>query len=142
MICEGGDAPELEALVTTAKRHNAQIRNQYEAFAEFVSEAEAAGETQSALYKWAKVTIDDPVKAAKHKKIVTFYVNGDSVYGKMPPRPWRRTFCRWSAGRWWSRSTSHESQPGQQSATAGAFDVVIRLSRERRQRFYNCEHTS
>ena len=82
LICEGGEAPELEALVTVAKRHNAQIRNQYEAFAEFVTEAEAHGETQSALYKWTKVTIEDPVKAAKHKKIVTFYVNGDEVYAR------------------------------------------------------------
>jgi len=82
LICEGGAAPELEPLVAVAERHKAQIRNQYEAFAEFVAEAESAGETQSPLYKWTKVTIDDPVKAAKHKKIVTFYVNGDEVYAK------------------------------------------------------------
>jgi hypothetical protein len=82
LICEGGAAPELEPLAAVATRHDAQIRNQYDAFAEFVSEAEAAGETKSALYKWTKITIDDPEKAAKHKKIVTFYVKGEEVYPK------------------------------------------------------------
>jgi soluble lytic murein transglycosylase-like protein len=80
LICEGGDAAELAPLVAVAERHEAQIRSQYDAFAEFVAESEAAGETQSALYKWTRVTIDDPVKAAKHKKIVTFYVKGEEVY--------------------------------------------------------------
>jgi hypothetical protein len=80
LICEGGAAPELAPLVAVAERHEAQIRNQYEAFAEFVAEAEANGETQTALYKWTRITIDDPVKAAKHKKIVTFYIKGEEVY--------------------------------------------------------------
>jgi len=82
LICEGGAAPELAPLVAVAERHQAQIRNQYDAFAEFVAEAEANGETQTPLYKWTRATIDDPVKAAKHKKIVTFYVNGDEVYAR------------------------------------------------------------
>ncbi|MBB4197910.1 hypothetical protein CCR94_19005 [Rhodoblastus sphagnicola] len=80
LICEGAGAPELEPLAAVAERHHAQIRNQYDAFAEFVTEAEASGDTGTALYKWTKVTIEDPVKAAKHKKIVTFYINGEEVY--------------------------------------------------------------
>ena len=80
LICEGANAPELAALAEVAARHEAQIRSQYEAFAEFVAEAEASGDTKSALYKWTRATIDDPVKAAKHKKIVTFYVKGEEVY--------------------------------------------------------------
>jgi hypothetical protein len=45
-----------------------------------VAEAEKNDEQDYPLYKWTRATIDDPVKAAKHKKIVTFYVGGEEVY--------------------------------------------------------------
>jgi len=80
LVREQREAPELAPLLAVANRHEAQIASQYDAFAGYVAEAEEKGETEFPLYKWTKVTIEDPVKAAKHKKIVTFYVKGEEVY--------------------------------------------------------------
>jgi len=74
------EAPELAPLVAIAASHNAVIASQYDAFAHYVAEAEQNGEQDYPLYKWTRATIDDPVKAAKHKKIVTFYIGGEEVY--------------------------------------------------------------
>ncbi len=82
LVREKREAPELAPLIAIAQRHEAQILNQYEAFARYVAEAEAKGERDLPLYKWTKVAIEDPVKAAKHKKVVTFHVKGEEVYGQ------------------------------------------------------------
>jgi hypothetical protein len=31
------------------------------------------------LHAWTKATLEDPIKAAKHKRIVTFYVGGEQL---------------------------------------------------------------
>jgi hypothetical protein len=80
LVREKQEAPELEPLIATATRHKAIIVSQYDAFAHYVTEAEKNGEQDYPLYKWTRTTIEDPVKAAKHKKIVTFYVGGEEVY--------------------------------------------------------------
>jgi len=80
LVREKQEAPELAPLVATASRHKAIIVSQYDAFAHYVAEAEKNDEQDYPLYKWTRATIDDPVKAAKHKKIVTFYVGGEEVY--------------------------------------------------------------
>jgi hypothetical protein len=77
-----GDAQELAPLTAAAERHKAKIVSQYEAFTRYVAEAERNGGRDYPLYKWTKATIEDPIKAAKHKKIVTFYVGGEEVYPK------------------------------------------------------------
>lgn len=74
------DAPELAPLLAVAARHKAGIVSQYDAFAHYVAEAEKNGEQDDPLYKWTRATLDDPVKAAKHRKVVTFYVGGEEVY--------------------------------------------------------------
>ena len=48
----------------------------------FVAEAEKAGETDSALYRWTKATIEDPAKKEKYLKSFTLHVDGEEVYGK------------------------------------------------------------
>jgi hypothetical protein len=53
-----------------------------DAFADYVSEAEKQGVEHYPLYKWTKVTIEDPIKKAKHLKSFTFYVEGKEVYAK------------------------------------------------------------
>jgi hypothetical protein len=77
---EEREAPELAPLFSTAARHKAVIVSQYDAFAHYVAEAEKNGEQDFPLYKWTRATIEDPVKAAKHRKIVTFYLDGEEVY--------------------------------------------------------------
>jgi hypothetical protein len=77
---ENRQAPELAPLLAAAARHKAQLVSQYDAFAHYVAEAEKNGAQDYPLYKWTKATLDDPAKAAKHRKIVTFYVGGEEVY--------------------------------------------------------------
>lgn len=77
---EKQEVPELAPLITVATRHNAVIASQHDAFAQYVAEAERNGEQDYPLYKWTRATLEDPEKAAKHKKIVTFYVGGEEVY--------------------------------------------------------------
>jgi hypothetical protein len=75
-------SPELRPLADVLARHQAAIKSQYDAFADYVAEAERAGVEQFPLYKWTKVTIEDPAKKAKHLKAFTVYVKGEEVYAK------------------------------------------------------------
>ncbi len=74
------DNSALAPLSEIASRHDALLVSQYDAFAHYVADAERKGVEHYPLYKWTKATIDDPAKAAKHRKILTFYVGGKEVY--------------------------------------------------------------
>jgi hypothetical protein len=76
-----GDA-SLGPLLAVLNRHNAILKCQYDAFADYVHAAEAAGVETYPLYEWTKKTIDDPVKQAKYTKSFTLYVGGEEVYDK------------------------------------------------------------
>ena len=76
---EAAALAELKAVLET---HNARMKCQYEAFADYVAEAEARGVEQFPLYAWTKATIEDPAKKEKYLKAFTCYVNGDEVYAK------------------------------------------------------------
>ena len=62
-------------------RHNAALRCIYEAFADYVAEAERTAR-HGALYRWTKATIEDPAKKEKYLKSFTLHVDGEEVYGK------------------------------------------------------------
>ena len=72
----------LTPLTDILTRHNAALKNLFDAFAEYVAEAEKQGSEHFPLYKWTKVTIEDPAKKAKHLKSFTVYVGGGEVYAK------------------------------------------------------------
>jgi hypothetical protein len=74
--------PALAPLATVLNRHNAILKCQYDAFADYVHAAEAAGVESYPLYEWTKKTIEDPVKEAKYIKSFTLYVGGEEVYEK------------------------------------------------------------
>ena len=78
---EPGD-PALAPLPEILARHDARLKCQYDAFADYVAAAEASGRDGYPLYEWTKATIENPVKEAKYKKSFTLYVNGDEVYEK------------------------------------------------------------
>ena len=63
-------------------RHDAALKCQFDAFADYVSEAEAKGVENYPLYEWTKQTIEDPVKEAKYTKSFALYVGGNEVYPK------------------------------------------------------------
>ncbi len=63
--------PALKPLAEVLVRHRAKIKCQYDAFADYVSEAERNGAQNYPLYKWTK-----------YLKSFTVYVDGAEVYSK------------------------------------------------------------
>jgi hypothetical protein len=74
--------PAIGSLTQVLQRHDAALKCQHDAFADYVREAEAKGVDKYPLYAWTKQTVDDPVKQAKYTKSFTLYVSGDEVYDK------------------------------------------------------------
>jgi hypothetical protein len=58
------------------------MKCQFDAFAGYVSEAEANGIENYPLYEWTKKTVDDPAKKVKYTKFFALYVGGEEVYGR------------------------------------------------------------
>jgi hypothetical protein len=58
------------------------MKCQFDAFAEYVAEAEKRGTKNYPLYAWTKSTIENPEKRAKYLKSFTLYVDGNEVYAK------------------------------------------------------------
>ena len=61
---------------------DAELICQFDAFNNFVIECEKENNTNNALYKWTKDTIDNNVKKKKYLKSFTVYVNGEQLYEK------------------------------------------------------------
>ena len=74
--------PSISALANILRRHDAVMKCQFDAFADYVSEAEANGDAKYHLYEWTKKTIEDPAKKAKYVKSFTLYVGGEEIYEK------------------------------------------------------------
>jgi hypothetical protein len=74
--------PSISRLTDILNRHDAVMKCQFDAFAGYVSEAEANGIENFPLYEWTKKTIDDPAKKAKYTKSFALYVGGKEVYEK------------------------------------------------------------
>jgi hypothetical protein len=80
----GGDAPRPghAALLDALRRHGASLKCQFDAFMDYVNEAQAQGVDGYALYAWTKATVEDPAKQARYLRVFTVYVEGEEVYGK------------------------------------------------------------
>lgn len=74
--------PALAKLSNILKTHNATMKCQFDAFADYVREAEKSGVEAFPLYAWTKATIENSAKKAKYLKSFTLYVNGEEVYAK------------------------------------------------------------
>jgi len=75
---DGAFKPVAEVL----GRYNATAISQFDAFANYVAEAERNGADQYPLYRWTKATIEDPEKKAKHSTAFAVYIKGEEVYGE------------------------------------------------------------
>ena len=64
------------------RKHNASLKCQFDAFADYVSEAEKLGVENYPLYQWTKETIEQPEKKARYLRSFTLYVDGEEVYSK------------------------------------------------------------
>jgi hypothetical protein len=76
------DDPAIKPLADILAKHQATMKSQYDAFADYVAEAEKQGIEEYPLYAWTKATIEDPAKQAKYIKAFTLYVEGQEVYAK------------------------------------------------------------
>jgi hypothetical protein len=74
--------PALRLLADILARHRATMKCQFDAFADYVAEAERQGTDGYPLYAWTKATIENPEKKAKYLKSFTVYVDGQAVYAK------------------------------------------------------------
>ena len=61
---------------------DAELICQFDAFNNFVIECEKENNTDNALYKWTKDTIENSLKKTKYLKSFTIYVNGEQLYEK------------------------------------------------------------
>ena len=68
------------ALGDVLRQHNASLKCQFDAFADYVSEAERLGSEHYPLYQWTKETIEKPEKKARYLRSFTLYVDGAEVY--------------------------------------------------------------
>ncbi|MEX3846720.1 hypothetical protein [Paraburkholderia sp. BR10882] len=69
----------LEAVL---RDYDASLKCQFDAFADYVEEAERAGRERYPLYQWTKETIANPAKKAKYLKSFAIYVGGEAVYDR------------------------------------------------------------
>ncbi|WP_299616304.1 hypothetical protein [Pelagibius sp.] len=76
------DDPALAPLAAVLRKHDAQLKCQFDAFAGYVAEAEAEGTERYPLYAWTKATIENPAKEARYVKSFTLYVGGAEVYAR------------------------------------------------------------
>jgi len=74
------DDPSIKPLMDILARHHAMLRCQFDAFADYVAEAEQHGVADYPLYAWTKATIENPDKRTKYLKSFTLYVDGKEVY--------------------------------------------------------------
>ena len=69
-----------ENLTSLLKIHEASLICQYDAFINFIKECDSKDETDNALYRWTKETINDEIKKTKYKDIYSVIVNNQQVY--------------------------------------------------------------
>jgi hypothetical protein len=78
----GGDYAGRDLLEAVLRERNAALKCQFDAFADYVEEAERVGQDRYPLYQWTKDTIGNPDKKAKYLKSFTVYVRGEQIYGQ------------------------------------------------------------
>lgn len=105
------DDPALAPLPEILRRHRAALKCQFDAFADYVAEAERHGTEGYPLHAWTKATIEDPVKKAKYLKSFTLYVDGDEVYAKDKADALELDLQQLVGGPLVTRLTKHDTNP-------------------------------
>jgi hypothetical protein len=103
--------PSLKPLVDILHRHKSTMKSVFDAFSDYVADAEEHGVDKFPLYKWTKAAIEDPAKKAKHTKVFTLYVNGDEVYAKDLADAIETDLQPLVGGAIVSRLTKHDTNP-------------------------------
>ncbi len=104
-------SPALRPLADILTRHRAKLKSQYDAFADYVAEAERRGVDKYPLYQWTKDTIEQPAKQKKYQKSFTLYVDGDEVYAKTKADPLEAELRPLVGGPLVTRLAKHDTNP-------------------------------
>ncbi|MFO1126219.1 MAG: hypothetical protein U1E25_13775 [Methylocystis sp.] len=105
------DNSRLQPLRDILSRHNAKLRNQLDAFSDYVAAAEREGQQDFPLYKWTKAVIEDPAKIEKHSKAFSIHVGGAEVYDKEVADALEAEIRPLVGGPLVTRLTKHDSNP-------------------------------
>ena len=105
------DNPTIKQLADVLTRHRATMKCQFDAFADYVDEAEKRGPENYPLYEWTKATIDNPEKKAKYLKSFTLYIDGDEVYAKGLADALERDLQPLVDGKRITRLSKHDTNP-------------------------------
>ena len=103
--------PSLKPLVDILHRQKTTMKSVFDAFSDYVADAEKHGVDKFPLYKWTKAAIEDPAKKAKHTRVFTLYVNGDEVYAKDLADALETDLQPLVGGAIVSRLTKHDTNP-------------------------------
>ena len=105
------DNPTIKQLADVLTRHRATMKCQFDAFADYVAEAEKRGPENYPLYQWTKATIANPEKKAKYLKSFTLYIDGDEVYAKGLADALERDLQPLVDGKRITRLSRHDTNP-------------------------------
>jgi hypothetical protein len=105
------DDPALKPLADILRKHHAAMKCQFDAFADYVVEAEKHGTADYPLYEWTKATIEDSAKKAKYLKSFTLYVDGKEVYPKSQADALESDLTPLVGGELVIRLTKHDTNP-------------------------------
>ena len=107
----GTDNPAIEPLADILSKHHATMKCQFDAFADYVTEAEKHGSENYPLYEWTKATIEDLAKKAKYVKSFTLYVDGNEVYAKEKADALEAALEPLVGGKLVTRMSKHDTNP-------------------------------
>lgn len=79
---EGHADSALDPLHEILRAHNATLKSQFDAFMDYVTEAERTDPDNYPLYEWTRASVDNPEKKAKYLRVFTVYVDGEEIYGE------------------------------------------------------------
>ncbi len=105
------DDPAIEPLAEFQSKHLATMKCQFDAFADYVAEAEKHGTENYPLYEWTKATIENPAKKAKYLKSFTLYVDGNEVYAKENADALESDLQPLVGGKLVTRMSKHDTNP-------------------------------
>jgi len=105
------DNPAIKSLGDILSKHHATMKCQFDAFADYVAEAEKHGTESYPLYDWTKATIEDPAKKEKYLKSFTLYVDGNEVYAKEKAEALELDLRPLVGGKLVTRMSKHDTNP-------------------------------
>jgi hypothetical protein len=103
--------PVLRPLTGVLDRHRATLVSQFDAFADYVAEAEKQGPETFPLYQWTKATLEDPAKRAKHIKAFAIRIDGAEVYSQAAADALEADLKPLAGGAVVERMSRHDTNP-------------------------------